>query len=71
MISREQMDLSRQIAQGGEKAGLARLRSDLKTQRENLSPEDLRRAQLVAGLTGEQVESMVEPFRELPDGGDA
>jgi hypothetical protein len=67
----EQMEFSRLIAQGGEKAELAQLRLDLNTQRENLSPEDLRRAQLVAGWTDEQVESMVEPFGELPDEGDA
>ena len=67
----EQMEFSRLIAQGGEKAELDQLRLDLNTQRENLSPEDLRRAQLIAGWTDEQVGSMVEPFGELPDDGDA
>jgi hypothetical protein len=67
----EQMAFSRLIAQGGEKAELAQLRLDLNTQRENLSPEDLRRAQLVAGLTDEQVERMAGAIRELPDEDDA
>jgi hypothetical protein len=67
----EQMQSARRIAQGGEKAELAQLRLDLNTQRENLSPEDLRRAQFVAGWTDEQVQSMVGPFHELSDEGDA
>jgi hypothetical protein len=60
----EQLQAARLIETGGPKGEAARVRLLLNTARENLSLEDLRRAQKVAGLTDEELQTIVAIWPE-------